>query len=66
MRKMESTTKQLSNKEEPVDLEIQKLATGAAEMVATFDPVVTRSLKRKADFILLPILAVAYLFKYET
>lgn len=28
------------------------------------DPVVERSIKRKADFILLPMLALMYLFKY--
>lgn len=32
-------------------------------VAATIDPVLERSLKRKADFIIIPILAITYLFK---
>ena len=62
---MESATKTPSQKDEAKDLELQVQASGPTNTAVTFDPAVVKSLKRKADFILLPILTVAYLFKYE-
>jgi hypothetical protein len=34
-----------------------------AEASATFDPAIVRTLKRKADLIIIPTLAITYLFK---
>ena len=45
------------------DLEMQKSASNAVEMTVTFDPSICKSLKMKADLILIPLLSLAYLFK---
>lgn len=44
-------------------VELQKNVTGNAESDVVFDPKVVKSLKFKADFILLPVLTIAYLCK---
>jgi hypothetical protein len=45
-----------------IDQEVERIEV--REATATVDPAVVRSLKRKADLIIIPTLAVTYLFKY--
>lgn len=45
-------------------VEMQKRSISTADMETTFDPLVCKRLKLKADCILIPLLSLAYLFKY--
>jgi hypothetical protein len=59
----ESRIKKSSPEVDNDHVDIQRKSISAAEMETTFDPVVCKRLKLKADFILIPLLSLAYLFK---
>lgn len=46
------------------DLEVEAADINTTDDNVSLNPTVVRSLRRKADFILLPVLSFAYLLKY--